>query len=127
MKKKLVQLEMFTDYIVSSNHIDNQEDTNKSVPYNREEGQRIQAMMWPESTKEVKLYVNYRIDISLRIFDIMKEKNISVKELSKLTGKSQSTVRNWLVPINNFTIKTIATIEAALGEKLINVIEPKNN
>lgn len=59
--------------------------------------------------------------IANRIDAIMKKKGISKKELAELTHRRPSDVTRWLGGGHNFTCKTIALIQQALGEPLIEI------
>lgn len=57
--------------------------------------------------------------IASRIDAVMKEKGISKKKLAILTHRRPSDVTRWLGGGHNFTCRTIALIEQALGTSLI--------
>ncbi len=57
--------------------------------------------------------------IASRMDAIMKEKGISKKDLAILTHRRPSDVTRWLSGGHNFTCRTIALIEQALGTSLI--------
>ena len=57
--------------------------------------------------------------IASRIDAIMKEKGISKKDLATLTHRRPSDVTRWLSGGHNFTCRTIALIEQALGTSII--------
>ncbi len=57
--------------------------------------------------------------IASRIDAIMKEKGISKKDLAMRTHRRPSDVTRWLSGGHNFTCRTIALIEQALGTSLI--------
>lgn len=59
--------------------------------------------------------------ISERIYQILQEKGMSKRELARLTGKKESEVSRWFMLGHNFTCKTIALIQLALGEPIIEV------
>ena len=59
--------------------------------------------------------------IASRIDAIMREKGISKKQLAELTHRRPSDVTRWLGGGHNFTCKTIAMIQQALGEKIVEV------
>ena len=61
--------------------------------------------------------------IASRIDAIMKEKGISKKQLAELTLRRPSDVTRWLGGGHNFTCKTIAMIQQALGEKIVEVVK----
>ena len=57
--------------------------------------------------------------IASRIDAVMKEKGISKKKLAIRTHRRPSDVTRWLGGGHNFTCRTIALIEQALGTSLI--------
>lgn len=59
--------------------------------------------------------------IASRIDAVMKKKGISKKELAVLTHRRPSDVTRWLSGGHNFTCRTIALIEQALGVHLITI------
>lgn len=59
--------------------------------------------------------------IASRIDQVMKEKGISKKQLAELTHRRPSDVTRWLGGGHNFTCKTIALIQHALGESVIQI------
>lgn len=69
----------------------------------------------------IRKEVSYSFDIAKRINDILERKRWSQADLARATGKKTPLVCRWLSGTHNFTIRTIAEIEAALGEDLISV------
>lgn len=69
----------------------------------------------------IRKEVSYSFDIAKRINDILERKRCSQADLARATGKKTSLVCRWLSGTHNFTIRTIAEIEAALGEDIISV------
>lgn len=63
--------------------------------------------------------LNY--SISERIYQILKEKGMNKRDLARLTGKKESEVSRWFMFGHNFTCKTIALIQLALGEPIVEV------
>ena len=61
--------------------------------------------------------------IASRIDAIMKEKGISKKDLAVLTHRRPSDVTRWLSGGHNFTCRTIALIEKALGSRIITIVQ----
>ena len=59
--------------------------------------------------------------IASRIDILMKEKGINKKELAQLTHRRPSDVTRWLGGGHNFTCKTIALIQHALGASIIEI------
>lgn len=63
--------------------------------------------------------------IADRLDSVMKRKHISKSQLAKMTGRKPSEVTKWLGGGHNFTCKTIALIQQALGEDLVRVVTPR--
>ena len=82
-------------------------------PIVREAYDRIPALDW--ATNEITEGIASRIDA------VMKEKGISKKQLAELTHRRPSDVTRWLGGGHNFTCKTIALIQQALGVPLIEI------
>lgn len=72
----------------------------------------------PASTKR---YVKRSFDIADRIHAILQAQGKSQKDLAQLLGKRESEISKWMTGQHNLTIKTIAAIEAALDENVIEV------
>lgn len=66
----------------------------------------------------VVAYVSHSIAIAKQINIILDKYGKSQAELAGLLGKSESEVSKWLRGSHNFTLKTIAKIEEALGEPI---------
>lgn len=60
--------------------------------------------------------------IAERMDAILREKNISQRELARRLGKRESEVSRWMTGRHNFTTSTIAKIEQALGSPLVQVV-----
>lgn len=58
-------------------------------------------------------------DIAERIAEELKTKGIKLKDFARKLHKSEAEISKWLTGRHNFTIHTIAKIEAELGCKLI--------
>ena len=63
--------------------------------------------------------LNFRI--SERIYQIMRQRNMTKRELARLTGKKESEVSRWFMLGHNFSCKSIAIIQQALGAPIIEV------
>ena len=70
---------------------------------------------------EQKAEFELSFGIAERMDAILKEKNISQRELARRLGKRESEVSRWLTGRHNFTTSTIAKIEAALGSPLVQI------
>lgn len=74
-----------------------------------------------EVPESVSKEVNYTFDIALRIHEILVRKNWTQADLARATGKKEALVSSWLSGKHNFTVRTLAEIEAALGEDIISI------
>lgn len=81
------------------------------------------ASLFDEQLAQVPNDVRMELDMSFALADkidaVLKEKNISQKELAKRMGKTEAEVSRWLGGTHNFTLRTIAKISNALGSNLI--------
>lgn len=85
----------------------------------------IQNKSFRESLAAIPAEQKAGFDISYGIAErmdaILKEKNISQRELARRLGKRESEVSRWLTGRHNFTTSTIAKIETALGSPLVQI------
>lgn len=72
-------------------------------------------------SNDVKLELNMSFALADKIDMILREKNISQKQLAKKMGKTEAEVSRWLGGTHNFTLRTIAKISDALGVKLLTI------
>lgn len=83
------------------------------------------AILFDECLSQVPNDVKLELDMSFALADkidmILREKNISQKQLAKKMGKTEAEVSRWLGGTHNFTLRTIAKISDALGIKLISI------
>lgn len=83
------------------------------------------AALFDECLAQVPNDVKMELDMSFAIADkidaVLKEKNISQKELARRMGKTEAEVSRWLGGTHNFTLRTIAKISNALGIHLVNI------
>jgi transcriptional regulator with XRE-family HTH domain len=68
--------------------------------------------------EETKIYVRKQGDLAISLAGTLKNKNMTVKELSQKTGISVYRLKEILAGNVNLTLKTIAKIENAVGENL---------
>lgn len=71
---------------------------------------------------EYEALTNMSVEISDRIEEILKAKEITQREFADLLGKSESEVSKWMSGMHNFTLKSIARIETVLGMKVIQTV-----
>ena len=77
-----------------------------------------------KTPEETKIFVELYAEIVLRINYLLKKKGYSQKNLADELGKRPSEVNKWLCSEHNFTIKSLAKLQAEFGEPIINV--PRN-
>ena len=70
-------------------------------------------------TPQERAAFDLNFDISERINQIIQKKGMTKRDLARLTGKKESEVSRWFMLGHNFTCKTIAMIQLALGEKIV--------
>ena len=72
-----------------------------------------------ETPEEVRIFVRQYTDIVLRINQLLDQKGLSQKDLADKMQKRPSEISKWLKRPHNLTLKTIAKLEAELGEPII--------
>ncbi len=83
--------------------------------------QRILA----ETPEETKIFARLYADIVVRLNQLLKEKGLSQKDLADKLEKRPSEINKWLIGEHNFTLRSLAKLEAELGETIINVPQRK--
>ncbi|WP_442787241.1 helix-turn-helix domain-containing protein [Flavobacterium suncheonense] len=79
--------------------------------------QRILA----ETPEETKIFARLYADIVVRINQLLKENNLSQKDLADKMEKRPSEINKWLTGEHNLTLRSLAKLQAELGEPIINV------
>ncbi len=77
------------------------------------------------TTPQTQETVRLNVSISNRILDILEERGMSQKEFAKLMGKTEAEVSRWLSGTHNLTTTTIASINVALGENVLDIPKRK--
>ncbi len=72
-----------------------------------------------ETPEEVRIFVRQYTDIVLRINQILQARGYTQKDLAEKMNKKPSEINKWLKGTHNLTLKTIAKLEAELGEPII--------
>jgi transcriptional regulator with XRE-family HTH domain len=72
-----------------------------------------------ETPVHEKILFQMSIDVATQIMDILEEKGMRQKDLAERLGKTEAEVSKWMSGLHNFTFKTVAKIQAELGEKII--------
>lgn len=76
--------------------------------------------------EEQRIEFDLSFGIAERISNELRERGIKQKDFANLLNKRDSEISKWLTGRHNFTIHTIAKIEAVLGCKLIDVLIPSS-
>ncbi|AEI49869.1 helix-turn-helix domain-containing protein [Runella slithyformis] len=74
--------------------------------------------------EDVKIFVDLYADLVVRINQILREKGLTQKALAERLDKSPSEIHKWLSGGHNFTLRSLAKLEAELGETLLTVPKP---
>ena len=75
--------------------------------------------------KDVEIFVDWYADLVVRINQLMREQNITKKELAEKMEKKPSEISKWLCGEHNFTLRSLAKLSAELGEPLLEVPKKK--
>ena len=76
-------------------------------------------------SNDVDISVKQSFEIVDRIHEILVKQGKGRKDLALLLGKSESEISKWMSGTHNFTIQTLAKIQAVLGESVIEVTREK--
>ncbi|MBN8857169.1 MAG: helix-turn-helix transcriptional regulator [Sphingobacteriales bacterium] len=82
---------------------------------------KIAKRIQSETPEEVRIFVRQYTDIIVRINELIKAKGYTQKDLAEKLNKRPSEINKWLKGNHNLTLKTIAKLEAQLGEPIIYV------
>ena len=75
--------------------------------------------------KDVEIFVDWYADLVVRINQLLRENDISKKELAEKMDKKPSEISKWLSGEHNFTLRSLAKLSAELGEPLMEVPKRK--
>jgi transcriptional regulator with XRE-family HTH domain len=80
---------------------------------------KVAKRILEETPEEVRIFVRQYTNIVVRIKQLMAEKGYTQKDLAEKMNKKPSEVNKWLKGNHNLTLKTLAKLEAELGEPII--------
>ena len=80
---------------------------------------KVAKRIQDETHEEVRIFVRQYTDIVLRINQILQAKGYTQKDLADRMKKKPSEINKWLKGNHNLTLKTLAKLEAELGEPII--------
>lgn len=82
---------------------------------------RIAKRILEETPEEVRIFVRKYGDIVVRVHQLLREKGWTQKDLAEKLEKAPSEVSKWLNGDHNFTLRSLAKLEAELGTEIIYV------
>ncbi|HEX3933149.1 MAG TPA: helix-turn-helix transcriptional regulator [Puia sp.] len=80
---------------------------------------KVARRIQEETPDEVRIFVRQYTDIVVRINQLMQAKGYTQKHLAERMNKKPSEINKWLKGNHNLTLKTLAKLEAELGEPII--------
>lgn len=80
-----------------------------------------------DTPKDVEIFVRLYSDLVVRINHLLKEKGYTQAKLAEKLDKKPSEIHKWLRGEHNFTLRSIAKLQAELGEVLLVVPSNKPN
>lgn len=80
---------------------------------------KVAKRIQEETPEEVRIFVRQYTDIVIRINQILLAKGYTQKDLAERMKKKPSEINKWLKGNHNLTLKTLAKLEAELGEPII--------
>lgn len=69
--------------------------------------------------EDSRIFVDRSVEIAHHIFLLMEQKGMKQKDLAERMGKSEAEVSKWLGGLHNYTLRSLAKLEAALGSAVI--------
>jgi len=72
-----------------------------------------------KTPKESKVFISKSMEIAYQISLVLKDHGVNQKYLADALGKSEPEISKWLSGTHNFTVRTLAAIEAALGREIV--------
>ncbi len=73
--------------------------------------------MEPES----RIFVDKSLAIAHYLQLLLQQKGLRQKDLADMLGKSEPEISKWLTGMQNYTLRTLSKLEAALGSDIISV------
>ncbi len=86
---------------------------------------KVADRMMAKMPEETKIFVDKYADIVVRVNQLLEEKGLSQKDLAEKMDKAPSEISKWLNGEHNFTLRSIAKLEAELGETILYVPQRK--
>lgn len=87
---------------------------------------KIAQRILDKTPEDVEIFVRLYGDIVVRVNELIKEKGITQKELAEGMNKRPSEISKWLNGEHNFTLRSLARLQAELGEPIVYVPKRKS-
>lgn len=87
---------------------------------------KVAQRMLDKTPLETKIFVQKYADLIVLINQILKEKGYTQKLLAQKLDKSPSEISKWLSGEHNFTLRSLAKLEAELGEPILYIPKRTN-
>jgi transcriptional regulator with XRE-family HTH domain len=78
-----------------------------------------------KTPEDVKIFTRHYGDLVVRINNLLKDKGYTQKDLAEKLDKKPSEISKWLKGEHNFTLRSLAKLEAELGAPLFYVPKTK--
>ena len=88
---------------------------------------KVAERMLANMPEDIKIFTDKYADLVVLINHTLKEKGLTQKALAEQMGKSPSEIHKWLSGEHNFTLRSLARLEAELGVTLLEVPKPEKS
>lgn len=86
---------------------------------------KVAQRLLDKTPLEITIFAQKYADLVVRISQILKEKGYTQKSLAQKLDKSPSEINKWLNGEHNFTLRSLAKLEAELGETILYIPKKK--
>jgi transcriptional regulator with XRE-family HTH domain len=80
---------------------------------------KVAERMLANTPEDVKIFTSLYAALVVKVNRLLKEKGLTQKALAEKLDKNPSEIHKWLSGEHNFTLRSIAKLQAELGEPLI--------
>mgnify|MGYP003380851310 CR=1 FL=1 len=80
---------------------------------------KVAEKIMAQIPQETKIFVRLYADLVVRINQLIKDQGLNQKLLAEKLDKNPSEINKWLSGEHNFTLRSLAKLEAELGEQLL--------
>lgn len=77
--------------------------------------------------EDVKIYVKWQADLTALLLDALDAHGLTRSELAQRLEKSPSEISKWLSGDHNFTLRSLAKIQAELNTTIVEIPKVKHN